>query len=144
MRSATMSMKVTLATHDRDTPLLSSHLRVELPAGQDLAVDLEEAEDSVAYKSAVQCLLGYDGWYRDDRHDATPRVTKADDKLVLEHDESIDFQSRDTGNLAFVSATAQSGHAWRIDVTPAPALASTWRSDITIEGPLGSVYGPMP
>jgi hypothetical protein len=141
---AAMTLKVTLTTQNRDTPLLARHLRIELPADQALAGDLEESRDSVLFKSAVQCLRGSDGIYRDDRHDSAPRITKTDNRIVLEDDERIDISSRSSAYLDSVSATEESDHHWRIDVEPPAALAGVQAWEVSVEAPPDSLYGPAP
>lgn len=144
LRDAGIRMNVSLDDGGRDYPRLTTVLRIAIPVSQPLAIHLEESRDSVAFKSAVQCLLNTNGSYNDELRDRVPRITEDGSNVVFEDAEHTDVTGPGPVNLGMVSLTPAIGDDWLLQASPAPVLASAGSSDFIFETPDGTAHDARP
>lgn len=146
-RGAGVRMALKLETQNRNFPHLTRSLHVELPVAQALGPDLEQARSSVAFKSAVQCLLDSSGDYdsaASEWRNAGPTVTADGTNVVLDDTVGTDIAGPLAFSLGTVHIDQTSSSDWSISMSIPSVLQSAKWSEVTFEAPAGSLYGPDP
>lgn len=136
-----------LDNQNRDYPRLTRNLHIELPAEQPLADDLEQSRDSLAFKSAVQCLLDSDGSYDSssaDWRDSGPKITENGVNVIFDDVVRTDIVGPNQFTLGFVSVDSTPNGDWRLGITVPAVLTTAKWSEVTIESPSGMIHTPQP